>query len=215
MRVEMEKEQEQEEREVEEHVLPTEEQMEIDEDDQRDQNAITEEFDEEVDEDDDTNDPGPDPGPTTPVFGWQKGFEAFKSGFQALRPRSRSPEKNEHAERDVVEVRPQLIASRCRLTGFLSQQAGTSGDDHDPHGSLHDDGDQLDQDGKPQELEDEEDLGDISPGYEGGLGSEIGDQGRLSSSSIHPATSTEILRAFFHDTAGLKSQRRPQPRGSC
>jgi hypothetical protein len=115
MRVEMEKEQEQEEREVEEHVLPTEEQMEIDEDDQGDQNTVTEEFDEEFDEDDDINDPGPDPGPTTPVFGWQNGFEAFKSGFQALRPRSRSPEKNEHVERDVVEVRPQLIACRCRL----------------------------------------------------------------------------------------------------
>ncbi|KAI0301317.1 hypothetical protein BC826DRAFT_558631 [Russula brevipes] len=155
MRVEMEKEQEQEEREVEEHVLPIEEQMEMDEDDQGDQNAVTEEFDEEVEEDDDTIDPGPDPGPTTPVFGWQKGFEAFKSGFQALRPRSRSPEKNEHAERDVVEAR-------------------ISGDDQDPHGSLHDDDDQLDQDGKPQELEVEEDLGDISPGYEGGLGSEFG-----------------------------------------
>ena len=107
MRIEMEKEQEDEEREVEGHVMPMEEQMEIYEEDQRDQddNVIIEEFDEEAHEDPDGEDPGLDPRPTTPVFGWREGLEAFKSGLQVLRSHSRSPEKDQRAEGDVVEVR--------------------------------------------------------------------------------------------------------------
>ena len=109
MRIEMENEQEEEEREVEEHVLPVEEQMEVDEEDQRDQDAnIMEDFDEEAHEDGDGEDPGMDPEPTTPVFGWCNGLEAFKSGLQVLRSRSKSPEKNQHTEVDVVEVRTTL-----------------------------------------------------------------------------------------------------------
>ena len=45
------------------------------------------------------------PRPTTPIFGWRKGLAAFKDSLQAFRSRSKSPEKNEHAERDVAEVR--------------------------------------------------------------------------------------------------------------
>ena len=106
MRIEMEKEQEEEEREVEDHVIPAEEQMEVDEEGQRDHdtNAI-EEFDEEVHEDGDGEDPGLDPEPTAPVFGWRMGLETFKSGLQILRSRSTSPEKNQRAEGDFVEVR--------------------------------------------------------------------------------------------------------------
>jgi len=107
MRIEMEKEQEDEEREVEGHVMPMEEQMEIYEEDQRDQddNVIIEEFDEEAHEDPDGEDPGLDPRPTTPVFGWREGLETFKSGLQVLRSHSRSPEKDQRAEGGVVEVR--------------------------------------------------------------------------------------------------------------
>lgn len=109
MRIEMENEQDEEEREVEEHVMPVEEQMEVDEEDQRDQDAnVIEEFDEEAHEDGDGEDPGMDPGPTTPVLGWRLGLEAFKSGLQVLRSRSQSPEKNKQAEGDVVEVRMSL-----------------------------------------------------------------------------------------------------------
>ena len=109
MRIEMENEQDEEEREVEEHVIPVEEQMEVDEEDQRDQDAnVIEDFDEEAHEDGDDEDPGMNPGPTTPVLGWRLGLEAFKSGLQVLRSRSQSPEKNKHAEGDVVEVRMTL-----------------------------------------------------------------------------------------------------------
>ena len=109
MRMEMENEQENEEREVEEHVLPVEEQMEVDEEDQRDQDAnVIEDFDDDVHEDGDGEDTGMDPEPTTPALGWCMGLEAFKSGLQVLRSRSRSPEKNQHAEGDVVEVRMTL-----------------------------------------------------------------------------------------------------------
>lgn len=106
MRIEMENEQEEEEREVEEHVIPVEEQMEVDEEDQRDQDAhVIEDLDEETHKDGDGEDPGMDPEPTTPAFGWRMGLEAFKSGLQVLRSRSKSPEKNQHAEGDVVQVR--------------------------------------------------------------------------------------------------------------
>jgi hypothetical protein len=109
MRIEMENEQEDEEREVEEHVLPVEEQMEVDEEDQRDQDAnVIEDFDEDAHEDGDGEDPGMDPEPTTPVLGWRLGLEAFKSGLQVLRSRSKSPEKIQYAEGDVVEVRTTL-----------------------------------------------------------------------------------------------------------
>jgi hypothetical protein len=109
MRIEMENEQDDEEREVEEHVLPVEEQMEVDEEDQRDQDTnVIEDFDEEAHEDGDGEDPGMDPRLTTPVLGWRMGLEAFKSGLQVLRSRSQSPEKNQHAEGDIVEVRTTL-----------------------------------------------------------------------------------------------------------
>jgi hypothetical protein len=109
MRIEMEKEQEDEEREVEEHVIPIEEQeeqMEIDEEDQHDQDANVdiEEFDEETHEDDDGEDTGLDPEPA----GWRQGLEAFKSGLQAFR----SPQKNQHLEGVVVEVRTTLITNK-------------------------------------------------------------------------------------------------------
>jgi len=108
MQIEMEKEQEQEEREVEEHVMPADELMELDEEDQDDdydRDAVIEEFDEDFHEDDDGLDLEPDPRPRTPVFGWHKGLEAFETGLQALRPHSQSPEKNALEERDVAEVR--------------------------------------------------------------------------------------------------------------
>jgi hypothetical protein len=109
MRVEMENEQDDEEREVEEHVLPVEEQMEVDEEGQRDQDVnVIEDFDEEAHEDGDGEDPGMDPEPTAPVLGWRLGLEAFKSGLQVLRSRSQSPEKNQLAEGDIVEVRTTL-----------------------------------------------------------------------------------------------------------
>ncbi len=108
MRIEMEKEQEEEEREVEKHVIPIEEHMEVDEEGQRDQddNADIEEFEEEAYEDGDGEDPGLD---SEPSFGWRKGLEAFKGGLQALRSRSKSPEKNQLAEGDFLEVRTTLI----------------------------------------------------------------------------------------------------------
>jgi len=104
MRMEMEKEQEQEEREVEEHVMPAEEQMEVYEEDQGDRDAVIEECDEETHENGDGENLMPDREPTAPVFGWQRGLDAFKSGLQAIRSRSRSPEKNELTERDASEV---------------------------------------------------------------------------------------------------------------
>ena len=113
MRIEMENEQDEEEREVEEHVLPVEEQMGVDEEDQRGQDAnVIDDFDEETHEDGDGEDPGMDPEPTTPALGWRMGLEAFKSGLQVLRSRSTSPEKNRHAEGDVVEVRMSLKHKR-------------------------------------------------------------------------------------------------------
>jgi hypothetical protein len=109
MRIEMENEQDEEEREVEEHVLPVEEQMEVDEECQRDPDANDiGDFDEEAHEDGDGEDPGMVPRPTTPVLGWRMGLEAFKSGLQVLRSRSKSPEENQHAEGDITEVRMTL-----------------------------------------------------------------------------------------------------------
>jgi hypothetical protein len=109
MRIEMENEQDDEEREVEEHVLPVEERMEVDEEDERDQDTnVIEDFDEEAHEGGDGEDPGMDLRPTTPALGWRMGLEAFKSGLQVLRSRSKSPEKNQRAEGDVVEVRMTL-----------------------------------------------------------------------------------------------------------
>ncbi|KAI0252800.1 hypothetical protein BJV78DRAFT_269695 [Lactifluus subvellereus] len=110
MRVEMEMEQEQEEREVEEHVMPIDEQMEVDEEDIGDQDAIVEESEEAFHEDGDDEDEDVEPvqRPTTPTFGWRKGLAAFKDSLQAFRSRSKSPEKNEHAERDIAEVRTTL-----------------------------------------------------------------------------------------------------------
>jgi hypothetical protein len=113
MRVEMEREQEQEEREVEEHVMPIDEQMEVDEEDVGGQDAVVEESEEAFHEDgdgddedeDEDEDAEPMPRPTTPTFGWRKGLAAFKDSLQSLRSRSKSPEKNEHAERDVTKVR--------------------------------------------------------------------------------------------------------------
>jgi hypothetical protein len=120
MRIEMECEQDEEEREVEEHVLPVEEQMEVDEEDQRDQDAnVIEDFDEEAYEDGDGEDPGMVPRPTTPVVGWRMGLEAFKSGLQVLRSRSKSPEKNQHAEGDVVEVRTTLYTGKLLSDRFF------------------------------------------------------------------------------------------------
>jgi hypothetical protein len=118
MRVEMEKEQEEEEREVEEHVTPIEDQMEVDDEDQRDQdaNVIIEEFDEEAHGDGDGEDPGLDPEPTTPGFGW---LDAFKSGIQAFRSRSTSPEKNQRAEGDDVEVTATLATSKLLSDQFF------------------------------------------------------------------------------------------------
>lgn len=119
MRIEMENEQDDEEREVEEHVLPVEEQMEVDEEDQRDQDTnVLEDFDEEAHEDGDGEDPGMDPRLTTPVLGWRMGLEAFKSGLQVLRSRSKSPEKNQHAEEDIVEVRT-TFNTRILLSDWL------------------------------------------------------------------------------------------------
>jgi len=118
MRVEMEKEQEQEEREVEEHVIPNEDQMEVCEEDQ---DAATEEIDEEDHEDGYGENEVPDPEPA-PVSGWHQGLEAFKSGLQALRSRSRSPEKNEHTERGAGEVGVMLTILNCHLTSFSFQQ---------------------------------------------------------------------------------------------
>ena len=96
MRFEIEKEQEQEEREVEEHVTPIEERMEVDEEDEGDQDAVIEEFDEE-----DYESTEPD---SKPIFGWRKSLEAFKSSLHALRSPSRSPERDEYMEQDIVEV---------------------------------------------------------------------------------------------------------------
>ena len=128
MRVEMENEQEEEEREVEEHVLPIEEQMELDKEEQRDQDAdVIEDFDEEAHEDGDGEDPieaGMYHRPTTPVLGWRMGLEAFKSGLQVLRSRSKSPEKNQHAEGDVVEVRATLNTRICCMTTNFSCDTG-------------------------------------------------------------------------------------------
>jgi len=121
MRVEMEQEQEQEEREVEEHVVPVEERIDECEEEQGDRDAVIEEFDEDAHEDDDGENLVPDPEPAAPAFGWHKGFEAFKSGLQALRSRSRSPEKNEHKERDVDEVRITLITVDGCLTSYSYQ----------------------------------------------------------------------------------------------
>jgi hypothetical protein len=120
MRMEMENEQENEEREVEEHVLPVEEQMQVDEEDQRDQDAnVIEDFDYDAHEDGDGEDPGMDLEPTTPALGWRMGLEAFKSGLQVLRSRSRSPEKNQHAERDIVEVRMTLNTRKSLSDWFF------------------------------------------------------------------------------------------------
>lgn len=117
MRVEMEKEQEQEEREVEEHVIPNEDQMEVCEEDQ---DAVIEEIDEEAHEDEDAygENEVPDPEPAAPVSGWRQGLESFKSGLQALRSRSRSPEKNKHTERGAGEVGVMLTILDCHLTRF-------------------------------------------------------------------------------------------------
>jgi hypothetical protein len=99
MRVEMEKEQEEEEREVEEHVMPDEEEhMQVDEEALggaiiAEEGGLEEPVTEWV------------PRPITPVFGWRKGLAAFKDSLQAFRSRSKSPEKNEHAEGDFAEVR--------------------------------------------------------------------------------------------------------------
>jgi hypothetical protein len=96
MRVEMEREQEDEEREVEEHVMPNEEEhMQVDEEDLG--GTVAGEHEEPVTE--------WVPRPTTPIFGWRNGLAAFKDSLQAFRSRSKSPEKNEHAEKEVAEVR--------------------------------------------------------------------------------------------------------------
>jgi hypothetical protein len=177
MRLEMENEQENEEREVEEHVLPIEERMEVDEEDQRDQDAdVIEDFDEEAHEDGDGEDPGMVPRPTTPALGWRMGLEAFKSGLQVLRSRSKSPEKNQCAERDVVEVRTTLNTRKLLSDWFFSIKAPPSGDDdeYDVHHSIHDDGDHLDQDEGVQDAEDEENLGDVPYEREARLESEFG-----------------------------------------
>lgn len=176
MRIEMENEQDEEEREVEEHVIPVEEQMEVDEEDQGDQDAnVIEDFDEEAHEDGDVEDPGMDPEPTTPVLGWRLGLEAFKSGLQVLRSRSQSPEKNKHAEEDVVEVRTSLKHQKIGADWFFPK-AHHSGDDdeYDAHHSIHDDGDHLDQDEELQDAEDEENLGDVPYEREDRLESEFG-----------------------------------------
>jgi hypothetical protein len=118
MLVEMEREQEQEEREVEEHVMPSEEHMEVDEEDVWRQDAIIEESEQVVHEDGDGEDAEPVPRPTTPIFGWRKSLTAFKGGIQAFRSRSMSPEKNEYTERDIAEVRTtfEAISELSRLT---------------------------------------------------------------------------------------------------
>ena len=120
MRIEMENEQDEEEREVEEHVIPIEEQMEVDEENHRDQDAnVLDDFDEEAHDDGDGEDPGMDPEPTTPVLGWRMGLEAFKSGLQVLRSRSESPEKNQYAEGDVAEVRTTLNTRKLLSDRFF------------------------------------------------------------------------------------------------
>ncbi|KAI9513527.1 hypothetical protein F5148DRAFT_1006664 [Russula earlei] len=145
IRIEMEKEQEQEEREVEEHILPVDEQMKVDEEGQAGEDAVMAEFYEDLQQDDDGEDVGPDPEPKTPVFGWRKGLEVFKNGFQALRSRSRSPEKNVDAERDFVEAR-------------------SSGNEYDH--SLQDNDDQPDQELELLEHENERLLEDVPPAQE-------------------------------------------------
>ena len=115
MRIEIEKEQEQEEREVEEHVIPNEDQMEVCEEDQ---DAVIEEIDEDVHGDGYGENEVPGLEPAAPVFGLRQGIEAFKSGLQALRSRSRSPEKNEHMERGAGEVGIMLTILNCCLTRF-------------------------------------------------------------------------------------------------
>ncbi|KAH9039991.1 hypothetical protein EDB84DRAFT_1559955 [Lactarius hengduanensis] len=101
MRFEMEQEQELEEREVEEHVATTDEQMEMDEEDEGDQDAIIEEFDEEVHED------GAGEGTESdsrPIFGWRKSLETFKGSIHALCSPSRCPERDEYMEQDIAEA---------------------------------------------------------------------------------------------------------------
>jgi hypothetical protein len=53
-------------------------------------------------------------------------------------------------------------------------KARRSGNEYDDHYSLHDDGDQLDQDGELQDAADEEYFGDVPPEHEAGLESEFG-----------------------------------------
>jgi len=168
MRIEMEKEQEQEEREVEEHVILNEDQMEVCEEDQ---DAVIEEIDE---EDGYGENEVPDLEPAVPVFGLRQGIEALKSGMQALRSRSRSPEKNEHTERDASEVGIMLAILDCYLTSFLSNKAHTTSNEDAAHCTFHDDGEPLDQDEELQEPEEEEDLGDVTFRHGARHESEIG-----------------------------------------
>ncbi|KAI0299366.1 hypothetical protein B0F90DRAFT_1818129 [Multifurca ochricompacta] len=135
MRVEMEKEQEQEEREVEEHVIPIEEQMEVDERDEDGQEAINEEHGEEVHEDGDDEGAQPDPEPTVPKSGWRKSLEAFKSSLQTFRSPSTSPEKTEHAERGPI------TGQRCY------------DDEYDDDHSTNDENEPLDQNEELQKLD--------------------------------------------------------------
>lgn len=175
MRIEIEKEQEQEEREVEEHVIPDEDQMEVYEEDQ---DAVIEEIDEEDHEDGygENEVPVPDPEPAAPVFGWRQGLEAFKGGLQALRSRSRSPEKNGHMEWGAGEVGIMFIILNCYLTSFfLSNKARTTSNEDAAHCTFHDDCEPLDQDEElEEEPEEEEGLGDVTFRHGARHESEIG-----------------------------------------
>ncbi|KAH9077726.1 hypothetical protein EDB83DRAFT_2345491 [Lactarius deliciosus] len=153
MRFEMEQEQELEEREVEEHVATIDEQMEVDEEDEGDEDAIIEEFDEEVHQD------GAGEGTESdsrPIFGWRKSLEAFKSSIHALRSPSRSPERDEYMEQDIAEAHEDV-------------DEYTAPDEDEP----------LDRDDEPQEPEDEEGLGDASHGGDAEPESDLANRGAM------------------------------------
>ncbi|KAI9464057.1 hypothetical protein BJY52DRAFT_883235 [Lactarius psammicola] len=160
MRFEMEQEQELEEREVEEHVTPIEEQMEVDEEDEGDQDAVIEEFDE---EDGAGEDIEPDSGPAAPIFGWRKSLEVFKSSLQALRSPSRSPERDEYMEQDIVEAHEDVEEYSA----------------HDEDGPLH-------RDDEPQEPETEEGLYDVSHESKAEPENELADQGASTPCQLTP-----------------------------
>ncbi|KAH9064558.1 hypothetical protein EDB87DRAFT_1556259 [Lactarius vividus] len=157
IRFEMEQEQELEEREVEEHVATIDEQMEVDEEDEGDQDAIIEEFDEEVYQEGAAEGTEPD---SRPIFGWRKSLEAFRSSIHALRSPSRSPERDEDMEQDIAEVTE---------LAHEDVEEYTAPDQDEP----------LDRDDEPQEPGDEEGLGDASHEGDAKPGSDFANRGSV------------------------------------